>query len=354
MGARLLVPIHDNGRLLGLIALGVRDDGQPYEEAERSRAVFFARLLRQFLARSTQIGRLNQISEQTSLGSKYMPSTLILDAGESVPRNVPLVVRDLIGRARRQREVCRVLPSAEQPFRASAGLMSENGGVWAFWEEASAEVHDLMGRQQSDRREVLKELALTLSHELGNALVSLATFRQMPEKQRAPAMLESIATDIAKLEQLNARLVMMQNLDEVEAVEVDLRDLLQELGTSRQVEVEVGPDAVLLPVAPTLLKFALEALIDTLVENQPKAVAGQLSLQLRSTGDGEDRTALISMKGRHLEPEGILPEPEDGAVPNQGRMAVFLAKEIIRIHRGEIHAGPGLQGTEILISLRSC
>jgi signal transduction histidine kinase len=40
-------------------------------------------------------------------------------------------------------------------------------------------------------------------------------------------------------------------------------------------------------------------------------------------------------------------------VPNQGRLGVFLAKEIIRLHRGEIHAGPGLEGTEILISLRS-
>src|SRR4051812_4591791 len=36
-GARLLVPVHDNGRLLGLIAFGVRDDGQPYDDADRSR-----------------------------------------------------------------------------------------------------------------------------------------------------------------------------------------------------------------------------------------------------------------------------------------------------------------------------
>ena len=60
------------------------------------------------------------------------------------------------------------------------------------------------------------------------------------------------------------------------------------------------------------------------------------------------------MKGRNLELEGILPEPVVGDVPNQGRIAVFLAKEIIRLHQGEIHAGPGLQGTEILISLRAC
>ncbi len=53
-GARLLVPVHDNGRLLGLIAFGVRDDGQPYDEGDRTRAVFFARLLRHSLAKTAQ------------------------------------------------------------------------------------------------------------------------------------------------------------------------------------------------------------------------------------------------------------------------------------------------------------
>ena len=73
-------------------------------------------------------------------------------------------------------------------------------------------------------------------------------------------------------------------------------------------------------------------------------------------GDGQDFTTptlTLSLKGKHLELEGILPEPTDGAVPNQGRLGVFLAKENIRLHRGEIHAGPGLEGTEILVSLRS-
>jgi hypothetical protein len=79
-----------------------------------------------------------------------------------------------------------------------------------------------------------------------------------------------------------------------------------------------------------------------------------MTLQLRSTGEGGELTALVSLKGKNLELEGILPEPVEGAVPNQGRIAVFLAKEIIRLHHGEIHAGPGMEGTEILISLRSC
>src|SRR5205814_2368647 len=148
-GARLLVPIHDNGRLLGLIALGVRDDGQAYDESDRTRAIFFARLLRTFLTKSAQFSRLNQLAEQTALGAKYLPGTLVLGNDENVPRHVPLVVRDLIRQARRSREICRVAPSPGQPFRASAGIVAETGGIWAFWEEASGEVHDAAARDRA-------------------------------------------------------------------------------------------------------------------------------------------------------------------------------------------------------------
>lgn len=353
-GARLLVPIHDNGRLLGLIALGVRDDGQPYDESDRTRAVFFARLLRHFLAKSAQLGRLHTLAEQSQLGAKYLPSTLVLDVNESTPRHVPLVVRDLIGRVRRLREVCRAAPTAEQPFRASAGLVAETGGVWAFWEEASAEVHDAWQRQRASRRQLLRELALTLSHELGNALVSLAMFRQAgPERELPPALLETVKGDVAKLEALNRHLGLMQTLDETEAAPVDVRELAQAVGTELGVRVEVGPAPVVLAVSPKLLHFALSALIETIAENRGELGASELSLQVRSTGSGPELTVLISLKGKHLELEGILPEPVAGAVPNQGRLGVFLANEILRLHHGAIHAGPGLEGTEILISVRA-
>jgi len=351
-GARLLVPVHDNGRLLGLIALGVRDDGQPYDAHDRNQAVLLARLLRQVLARAAQFSRLNLLAEQARLGARYLPNTLILAADEGVPRQVPLVVRDLIGQARRTRQVGRVAPTAEQPFRAAAGLVAETGGVWAFWEEASTEVHDAVDRRRAERRGVLRELALTLSHELGNALVSLATFRQAPAGRAPAALHDTLKADIARLEALNQRLGLMQTLDEAEPAEVDLRDLVKRIGAGSGIEVEVGPDPVRLAAAPALLEFALGALVATLAENRPAQGAEEMALQLRSTGEGGELTALVSLKGRHLELEGILPEPVEGAVPNQGRIAVFLAKEIIRLHHGEIHAGPGMEGTEILISLR--
>ncbi|MDB6170230.1 MAG: hypothetical protein JWM88_3094 [Verrucomicrobia bacterium] len=352
-GARLLVPIHDNGRLLGLIALGVRDDGEPYEESDRTRAVFFARLLRHFLAKSAHLTRLHQMAEQARLGAKYLPSTLVLEPDEGVPRHVPLVVRDLIGQARRTRQVCRIAPATGQPFRASAGLLAETGGVWAFWEEASGEVHDAASRQRNNRRMLLRELALTLSHELGNALVSLATYRHStPEQPLTPPLIETVKSDITKLEALNRQIGMMHALHESEVALTDLRELAQTIGHSLGVRVEVGPDPVVLPVSRKLLDFALRSLIATVTENRGELGARELSLQVRSTGSGADLTALFSLKGRQLELEGILPEPVEGAVPNQGRMGVFLAREILRLHHGEIHAGPGMEGTEILLSLR--
>ncbi len=352
-GARLLVPVHDNGRLLGLIALGVRDDGQPYDDADRNRAVYFARLLRHFLAQSAQFSRLRIISDQITLGAKYLPGTLVLGPAENPPRHVPLVVRDLIGQARRAREVCRIGARGGQPFRGSAGIVAETGGVWAFWEEASGEVHDATARERSARRDVLRELALTLSHELGNALVSLATFRHShPDRPLPPPMIETIKGDVAQLEALNNNLGLMQSFHEMEPTELDVRDIAQHVGHSLGLRVEVGPDPVVLSASKKLLDFALRALIKTIGENRPDHGLKELALKVRSTGTGPDLTALLSVKGKHLELEGILPEPVDGAVPNQGRLGVFLAKEILRLHGGEIHAGPGMEGTEILISVR--
>jgi hypothetical protein len=352
-GARLLVPVHDNGRLLGLVALGVRDDGQAYDDADRSRAVFFARLLRHLLAKSAQFSRFNLLAEQANLGAKYLPSTIVLGPDESAPRHMPLVVRELIGQARRTREVTRVAPSDGQPFRASAGLVAETGGAWAFWQEASGEVHDAAARQRASRRGLLRELALTLSHELGNALVSLATFRfSTPENPLPQAIVEAVKSDVTKLEALNRHFSLMQTLHEGHAEPVDVRELAQSIGHSLGLRVEIGPDAVMLSASRKLLDFALRSLIETIAENRGELGSRELTLQVRSTGTGSDLTALLSLKGKHLELEGILPEPVEGGVPNQGRVGVFLAKEILRLHHGEIHAGPGMEGTEILISVR--
>ncbi len=352
-GARLLVPMHDNGHLIGMIACGVRDDGQAYGEADKARAVFVARLLRQFLTQSQQFARCGRMFERNVLGERYLPSTLLLGPEEEPPRQVPLAVRALVGKARHQRDTQRLRPSAGQPFRASAGLVEETGGVWAFWEEASGEVEDMAQDQRRTRLELLRDLALTLNHEIGNSLVSLGTLRHAATRDALPAGLrETVLGDLGRLEKLNSDLVHMANFADMAPEQIDLRDVLQRIGEALEIKVELPPDPVEIRVVTGLVSFAFEALARTVAENQPAEPEKRLTVQLRATGEGDERTALVSVQGSGLELEGILPDASPDMAPNQGRLTVFIAKEIVRLHGGEIHAGPGLAGTEILISLR--
>lgn len=353
-GARLLVPMHENGTLVGMIAYGVRDDGQPYDEADKVRAVFIARLLRQFLGQSTQLGRLGSLYDRTRLGERYLPDTIVLDRDEQPPRRVPLAVRSLIGEVKRERDTRRLRPSAGQPFRASAGLVEETGGVWAFWEESSVEVHDRARSERDERLALLRDLSLTLNHEIGNAMVSISSLRHAVAQGQPPppALASTIDLDVKRLEQLNANLVHLSSLTEAEAKPVDFCELLSKLGRVG-LRVDLPPNPVVLSVVVSLVELALDSIVQTLADNRPVAENEPLVLQLRSTGDADEKTALVSIRGRGLELEGILAADDSGAdVPNQGRLTVFMAKEIIRLHHGEIHAGPGMDGTEILISLR--
>ena len=349
-GARLLVPLHDNGLLIGMIACGVRDDGQPYDEADKARAVFVARLLRQCLAQAQHFGRLNELHDRARLGERYLPRTLILGPDEEPPRPVPVAVRALIGEARRLRVTRRLAPAPEQPFRASAGPVVESGGVWAVWEEASEELVDRRQQQRATRLAWMRDLALTLNHEIGNSLVSLSTLRHGPAEAALPAPIrDTILGDLQRLGSVNTLLGQLAGFTEALPEPVDLRTLITGIGERHAIKAEVGPDPVVIAIVPKLVESGLDAIIQTLGENRPDLGLKDLTLQLRATGEGEELTALVSIKGRQLELEGILPEPAASAIPNQGRIGVFLAKEVIRLHSGEIHAGPGLEGTEILI-----
>ncbi len=352
-GARLLVPMHDNGHLTGVIACGVRNDGQPYDEQDKARAVSFARLLREFLRQNKQSSRLSGLYERSLIGDRYFPHTQLLEAEEEPPNEMPVAVRALVGKARRDRATSRLRPGPGQPFRAAAGLVSETGGAWVFWEEASNDVADRIQDQRRNRLDLLRDLSLTLNHEVSNSLVSLSALGKGPGKQRIPAALrKSVETDVARLNRLNDDLVQLAEFALKRPEKADLRNILQEAGEAVGTPVEVPPDPVEIAVVGELVRYALESLIRTVAENQPHDSAPDLKVQLRATGEGLEMTALISLQGNGLELEGILPDPDPNQVPNQGRLAVFIAKEIVRLHGGDIHAGPGMEGTEILLSLR--
>ncbi len=348
--ARLLVPMHENARLIGFMALGVRDDGQPFDGPDRARALRLGRLLKQCLEQSSRLGKLAEQNDRWRLAEHYLPNVLILGTDEPAPKHVPAPVRNLIAEVRQSRDARRLNPTAEQPYRASAGLVSENLGVWVYWEDASSDVREAVQRQRAARLELLHDISLTLNHELGNALVSLAALRHNPGSEtNSPVLLAAIKRDIASLENINRHLASIPTFSEVLPEEADLRALLREVGRRTGVTVDGSGAPVVLSIVPKLVEFALESIVESIAENRPELGKKDLTLRLRSLGEGERSVGHISIRGPKLALEGIWPAPAPGDVPNHGRISVFVAKEVIRLHGGDIRATQNTLGTEISI-----
>ncbi|HEU5079990.1 MAG TPA: hypothetical protein VFT72_12325 [Opitutaceae bacterium] len=351
--ARLLVPMHENGRLHGFMALGVRDDGQPFDLEDRSRALRLARLLRQCLEQSTRLGKLSEQNERWRLAEHYLPNVLVLGNDEPAPKHVPQPVRGLIAEVRQSREARRLHPAADQPYRASAGLVSENLGVWVHWEDASSDVRETVQQQRAARLELLRDIALTLNHELGNALVSLTALRHNQNEGGSTVLLGAIKRDIASLETINRHLASLPTFGEVVPEESDLRAVLREVSKKTGVQFDNNVSSVVVSMVPRLVEFAIDAILESIAENRPELGKRDLSLRLRLVGDPERPAGHISIRGPKLALEGILPQPVPGDVPNHGRISVFIAKEIIRLHGGDVRATQTTMGTEISIVVGS-
>ena len=166
-------------------------------------------------------------------------------------------------------------------------------------------------------------------------------------------LLAAIKRDIGNLETINRHLASIPTFREVDPEPADLRGLIRQVGDNLGIAIDVGPKEIALSVVPPLIEFGLKAILESVIENRPEHGKSGLSVQLSSSGEGEQLTALIAIKGEKLELEGVLPLPEPGDIPSHGRIGVFIAKEIVRLHGGEIHSGPGIAGSEILISIHS-
>ncbi len=207
--------------------------------------------------------------------------------------------------------------------------------------------------QRAERIGLLHDLALTLNHELGNSLVSLTALRHKPGAEtNSPVLLAAIRRDIAALEAINRQLAALPTFLESTAERVDLRGLVHAVARKCGIGVETDSQEVLLDVVPKLVEFGLEAIVESVAENRPGLGKNDLMLVLSHTGSGSDKHAVISLRGDGLVLEGVWPAPQPGAAPTHGRIGVFIAKEVVRLHGGVLTVKEGRHGAEIVISIR--
>jgi len=371
-GAKLLIPLHASGQLLGWMALGPRADGAVYRETDKFRAVLHGRLLERCLERSAQLEELARIETAALLRAKYLPGSRLLTRVELAAADLPVEVRAVANEALHAQRTIEQPPRPPHRYTVTAGPAPEIDGVWVRWEEAAPEIERIRAEAEQHRRALFRNLGLTLSHELSNPLVSLVTFTQLltrnsrapmpapgaapadatPETADGAALAHQVAltSEIQKLKCLAEHAVILGEIAQPVAQETDLQMLLSELTAARGITTRFPEEAVAFTVDPNLLRFAFSSIFDALAANRPDEGAQNLLMKMRTAGAGALRTAVITIEGKRLELDGTLPLPTLGATPNEGRLSVFLAREILRLHGGVLQAGPGMKGTDIQIS----
>ncbi len=368
-GAKLLIPLHGSGQLLGWMALGPRADGSVYRESDKFRAVLHGRLLERCLERSVQLEELAHAEAVTDLRAKYLPGSRVLSRADIASLDLPVEVRAVASEALHAQKT--IVQPARPPhrFRVTAGPAPEIDGVWVQWEESAPEIERIRAEHEQHRRALFKNLGLTLSHELSNPLVSLVTFSQLLTRSQSRPPLAatlppvdgaaliasevSLGTEVKKLQRLAEHATVLGEIASPVAQSVDLNALLTELATARGINTRFSEEQLVFSVDPTLVRFAFNAIFEALGANRPDEGTKDLLLTLRTAGTDALRTAIVTIEGKRLELDGILPLPAPGSTPNEGRLSVFLAREILRLHGGTLQAGPGIKGTDIQISFGS-
>jgi len=368
-GAKLLIPLHASGQLLGWMALGPRADGANYRESDKFRAVLHGRLLERCLERSVQLEEAALADAATALRLKYLPGSRVLSRAEIASLDLPVEVRAVASEALHAQKT--ILQPARPPhrFRVTAGPAPEIDGVWIQWEESAPEIERIRAEQEQHRRALFKNLGLTLSHELSNPLVSLVTFAQLLTRSQSRPPLAStlppmdgaaliasevsLGTEVQKLQRLAEHATVLGEIASPVAQSVDLNAVLTELATARGINTRFSEEQLVFSIDPTLVRFAFNAIFEALGANRPDEGTKDLLLTLRTAGTDALRTAIVTIEGKRLELDGILPLPAPGSTPNEGRLSVFLAREILRLHGGTLQAGPGIKGTDIQISFGS-
>lgn len=348
---RLVVPVHENGELLGIVVCGVRNDGISYDLRRRSYAVRLARAMAQLLSLNSWLEEVDIENRYNIEYRKQFPNTLIINQDEVPPQGLPLAVRRLISAIKTSRSAQYLRATIDQPFRVSGGFSQDTERIWVAWEEASAEVYEHECLKRRERLALLKELALTLNHELGNALVSLAILAD-PHSAVPKVLHPPIREDIRRLTALNDQISQLAGIQELSPEYLDIRLLVAGIGERYGFPTEICSEPLVLHIIPKLIELALNVVASCLTEGRDTHSSHGISLQLRSAGVGQSMIALISFRGNDMTLEGILPQPVAESPPNQGRMLLFIAKEIMFLHHGLIHSGPGLESSEIMITLR--
>jgi len=356
--SRLLVPLEVHGALEGWVVFGPRADGRPYSTFDRDDSLMLVRLLSRLLGQHKLLRSALASQRDVGLMQKFGPRFCVIGANGKADEALPVEAREIAAMALREgrrveREFGRI--------RVAAGPIPGVGGCWVWWDESALTAESSAQKREAERHQILHDLGIMISHELANAMFSVSTYFQHLRRQRAaddPAhpLIERVGQDMERMKAMPHLLSTLYEMSKQPTGKVDMKRVVQ------SVAKEVGGHANTPESGPIIwgheknLHDALVWLCREIVETKDKVetVARDakitLSLQQRRRDDESICLVTISYPGLRVDQIKV---GEATSTEEYPTVPVYLAREVIRFHFGTVHVGQGLDGPELMITLKS-
>jgi hypothetical protein len=356
--SRLLVPFEVNGALDGWIVFGPRADGRPYSDADRDESLALVDLFSKLRGKHLTLRAAKSASREVALVQEHGPKFRVIGQAGATDGTLPVEVREMAGLAlnegrRVEKEFGRI--------RVAAGPIPGTGQCWVWWDESNLTADASAHKREAERHQILHDLGIMISHELANAMFSVSTYfqhlqRQRPADEPAHPLIERVGKDMERMKDMPQLLSMLFEMSKRPTAPFDLKALVL------SVAKEVNGHAHTPETAPVIwgheknLREALLWLCREILETKDKVGIGareaRFTLTLQEKGKGDEAICLVTIAYPGLRVDQIkvgyaTSTEEYPTVP------VYLAREVIRFHFGSVHVGQGIDGPELMISLRS-
>jgi hypothetical protein len=356
--SRLLVPFEIDGALDGWVVFGPRADGRAYSDADRDESLALVDLFSKLRGKHIALREAKMASRDVALLQENGPKFRILGAAGTTDGALPVEVREIASLAlnegrRVEREFGRI--------RVAAGPIPGSSQCWVWWDESSLTADASAHKREAERHQILHDLGIMISHELANAMFSVSTYfqhlqRQRPAEEPAHPLIERVGKDMERMKDMPQLLSMLFEMSKRPTAPFDLKALVQ------SVAKEVSGHANTPETAPIIwghernLREAFLWLCREILETKDKVGIGareaRFTLTLQEKGKGDETICLVTIAYPGLRVDQIkvgyaTSTEEYPTVP------VYLAREVIRFHFGSVHVGQGIDGPELMISLKS-
>jgi len=355
---RLLVPLEAEGTLDGWVVFGPRADGRPYSSADRDDALMLVRMLSRLLGQHKLLRNALGAQLDAVLVRKYGPKFCVIGSSGKTDETLPVEVREVASLTLREgkrndRDFGRI--------RVAAGPIPETGGCWVWWDDFALTADSSAQRREAERHQILHDLGIMISHELANAMFSVSTYfhharRQRPSDDPGYPLIDRVRQDLERMKAMPQLLSTLYEMSKQPAERVDMKQVVE------SVAKEVGGLAITPDSGPVIwgyekhlhdaLHWLCHEIMETRDRTEPAEQGTRVKILLQQRGRDDDAICLLTIAypGLRVDQIKVGEATTTGEYPT---VPVFLAREVIRFHYGTVHVGQGIDGSELMISLKS-